>query len=243
MKHKHSHRLVSSIIFFTATAAILFFLYYNGFSDITVYSDCREDQIKVACVGDSVTYGYGIKNQPDNNYPVFLNELLGDDYHVANFGNIRVTVQPDGDQPYINTYSYSDSIEYDADILIFMLGTNDSKTINWQGAEKFKADYLDLLNSYLSGDKKPKVYLCTPAAALFTKNKTEGKTTYGIQPLVINEISHIIKEIADEYSYTVIDINSATQNRRELFSKDLVHPNYDGLKAIAQEIYNGISTS
>ena len=32
--------------------------------------------IKVACVGDSVTYGYGIENTEENSYPAQLQQLL-----------------------------------------------------------------------------------------------------------------------------------------------------------------------
>ena len=37
-------------------------------------------QIRVACVGDSVTYGYGIRHRAKYNYPAVLQNLLGDGY-------------------------------------------------------------------------------------------------------------------------------------------------------------------
>ena len=39
----------------------------------------------------------------------------------------------------------------------------------------------------------------------------------------------------------LIDINSLTQNRRDLFGKDNVHPNNDGAKEIASVVYEFIS--
>ena len=224
------------------TVIIGYVLYYNGKSDIMVHPEYREGQIRVACVGDSTTYGYGLKNQPENSYPIFLGELLGDNYHVCNFGNIRVTVQPDGDQPYIKTYTYRDSIEYPADILIFMMGANDAKKINWESGNKFRKDYLALLDDYIQGDNPPKVFLCSPVAALFPEDKTEGTTTFGIQPLVIEEISDIVREIAEERGYGFIDMNAVTRSRRELYSDDLVHPNYDGAQLIAHTVYDYLVT-
>jgi len=41
-----------------------------------------QDKIKVACVGDSITYGLGVSSWPENNYPVVLENLLGTEYHV-----------------------------------------------------------------------------------------------------------------------------------------------------------------
>ena len=223
------------------TVIVGYVLYYNGKSDIMTHPEYREGQIRVACVGDSITYGYGLKNQPENSYPIFLSELLGDDYHVCNFGNIRVTVQPDGDQPYIKTYTYRDSVEYPADILIFMMGSNDAKKCNWEGADKFREDYLALLDDYIQVENPPVVYLCSPAAALFPEGESEGSTTYGIQPLVVDEIADIVRDIAEERGYGFIDINAVTAGRRDLYSKDLIHPNYDGVMLIAETVYSHLS--
>lgn len=222
-------------------AAMFSYMYMNGFTEIIRNEPYQEGQIKVACVGDSVTYGHGIKNHSKNNYPKILSGLLGSSYHVCNFGISGSTVQPDGDQPYNITGAYADSLDYEADILVFMLGSNDSKPENWKGAEKFKADYLALLDTYLTGDNSPKVYLCIPPVANFPEGQTEGLTNYDIQPLIVEEISEIIRAVASERGYASIDMNTLTQNRRDLFNKDNVHPNNDGAKAIAEEVFENIS--
>ena len=38
-----------------------------------------QNKIKVACVGNSVTYGAGIENREVNSYPAQLQRMLGDD--------------------------------------------------------------------------------------------------------------------------------------------------------------------
>ena len=45
--------------------------------------------VKIACVGNSITYGSGIKNQFQNSYPGVLSQLLGEGYDVRNFGGSR----------------------------------------------------------------------------------------------------------------------------------------------------------
>ena len=60
-------------------------------------SELKDCQIKVACIGDSITYGHGIKNWPKNNYPAILQQLLGDGYHVQNFGVSGQEVQDNSD--------------------------------------------------------------------------------------------------------------------------------------------------
>lgn len=46
----------------------------------------QAQKIKVACVGNSVTYGHGIENREKNSYPAQLQRMLGNEYEVANFG-------------------------------------------------------------------------------------------------------------------------------------------------------------
>ena len=135
------------------------YLYQNGLSGQYANTKPATEQIKVACVGDSITYGHGVANWKENNYPAVLQKLLGDGYHVANFGSTGACVNPNGDQPYRSGKVYQESLAYDADILIFMLGTNDSKQENWKGIEAFKENYKELLSTYLECENPPKVYI------------------------------------------------------------------------------------
>ena len=50
------------------------------------------ERIKVACVGNSVTYGYGLENRETESYPSRLQALLGEEYDVRNFGHSGHTV-------------------------------------------------------------------------------------------------------------------------------------------------------
>lgn len=36
------------------------YLFFNGLSGLHIRKDAQEGQIKVACVGDSITYGHGV---------------------------------------------------------------------------------------------------------------------------------------------------------------------------------------
>ena len=214
------------------------FFFTNGLTDIRTNPTYKDGQIKVACVGDSVTYGYNLNRK--SSYPALLSGMMGESFHVCNFGISGSTVQDSGDQPYTKTKAYRESLDYEADILVFMLGSNDTKPENWQGEEKFTEAYNKLLDSYLQKDKKPTVYLCTVATAFFPDGITEGLTSYDVQPSYVEAVADIIRSIADERSLPVIEINNLTENRRDLFGKDHVHPNKYGAKAIAEIIYEAI---
>ena len=218
--------------------SVFAFFFTHGLTDIRTNPAYKDGQIKVACVGDSVTYGYNLGRK--SSYPALLSGMMGESYHVCNFGISGSTVQDSGDQPYTKTKAYRESLDYEADILVFMLGSNDTKPENWQGEEKFTEAYNKLLDSYLQKDKKPTVYLCTVATAFFPDGITEGLTSYDVQPTYVEAVADIIRNIAKERSLPVIEINNLTENRRDLFGKDHVHPNNEGAKAIAEEIFVNI---
>src|SRR4051812_40315304 len=46
----------------------------------------KDRKVRVACVGDSITFGSGIPDREHNAYPAQLANLLGDRYEVRNFG-------------------------------------------------------------------------------------------------------------------------------------------------------------
>ena len=209
------------------------YLYTNGMSGMSNTTQAKDGQIKIACVGDSVTYGHGISGWPGNSYPALLQELLGEGYHVNNYGVSMHALQDTSDYPYTSVKYYQESLDYDADIVVFMLGTNDSKPVNWIDAASFREDLITMLERYADAE----IYLCTPAASFFLNGQTEGVTEHDIQPLIVEEIAQIIRAVAEEKGYSLIDIHTLTEGHSEWFAKDGVHPDNNGAAAIAQEIY------
>ena len=225
------------LVLFVIIIAGFVCLYFNGLSGTSQTTEAKEGQTRVACVGDSITYGHGISNWPKNNYPVLRQGLLGDKYHVNSYGVSGRAVQPDSDQPYTALPHYQESLTYDADIVVFMMGTNDSKPENWHGADAFKEDLLALLDSY--GDAQ--ILLCTPAASFFVDAQTEGLARHDIRPLVVEEIAQIVRDVAAERGYPLIDIHALTLEHPEWFSKDGIHPSNDGAAAIANVVADAIT--
>ena len=230
--------LIILLIIILIVAGGFAYLYFNGMSGMSNTTDAKAGQIKIACAGDSTTYGHGISGWPKNNYPTVLQNLLGDAYHVNNYGVSSFAVQESADRSYRTLPHYQESLAYDADYVVFMMGSNDSKPINWKGADAFKTDLLSLLDTY--GDSE--IILCTLPSAFFLEGQTEGVTNHDIQPLIVDEIAEIIREVAAEQGYTLIDIHALTALHPEWFEKDGVHPGNEGAAAIAQEVCNTISS-
>ncbi len=189
-------------------------------------------KIKVACVGDSITAGSGVKDAK-NRYPAQLGELLGEGYEVKNYGNGGTTMLDDGDKPYKNQKSFTDAVNYAADIYVIKLGTNDSKPQNWAKKDGFAASTKSLVEAFLKANPKAKIYLCYPVPVIAQGN-------FGINnEKVQGEIIPLIKQVATEMKLGIIDLYAALDGKPELFP-DRVHPNDDGAKLIAKAVHDAI---
>ena len=133
-----------------------------------------KEPIRVACVGDSITYGHGASNRVQTSYPAQLQTLLGDEWSVVNFGHNARTALDDGKEwngkggmGYRKSPEFAKALASKPDIVVFMLGTNDSKPVNWDGkSDDVKRDYAKLVDDFLALDPKPVVLI---AASPFVK--------------------------------------------------------------------------
>lgn len=216
-------------------------LYFNGFSGIHHHTTPKDGQIKVACIGDSTTYGHGVAGWPTNNYPAQLQKMLGDKYHVSNFGQKGSTVSDDGDQPYTETKQFKKSLEYDADIIVIMLGANDTKPENWTDIKDFIDRYDALIKRYKENNPDVKIILCTPTKAFFSDGKKDGTTDFDIQPEHVESIVYHLRVYGLTNGLEVVDVYDLTRNHAEWFAEDNVHPSKDGARAIAELIAKKIN--
>jgi lysophospholipase L1-like esterase len=204
-------------------------LLFLGFS----FSAFAADKIRVACVGDSITAGAGVKD-PKNRYPAQLAVLLGPDYEVKNYGNSGSTMLDDGDKPYKKQKSFTDAVAFAPDIVVIKLGTNDSKPQNWSKKDGFAASTKSLIEAFQKANPKAKIYLCYPVPVIAQGN-------FGINnEKVKGEIIPLIKQVADEMKLPIIDLYAALDGKPELFP-DRVHPNDEGAGLIAKVVYSVIA--
>ena len=185
--------------------------------------------IRVACVGDSITFGHGTEPREERNYPRLLQSLLGEGWQVENFGVSGSIAQSVGDLPYVSTPEYLDSLRFNADVLVLMLGTNDSKSHNWTTPDTFRADYEALIGDYLEVNPDMQILLCT-CAVVFDNG-------YDIQESRVSIQNNLVRTIAEEQGYSLVDVHTLTMEHPEWFP-DGVHPNNDGAAAIAQAVAN-----
>jgi len=189
--------------------------------------------IRVACVGDSITYGAGIKNRGENNYPKQLGGMLGEKSTVENFGVNAATLLKKGNKPYWNLRQYKAALAFKPDAVVIKLGTNDSKPGNWKHKAEYVGDYVELVESFQKLDSKPTVWICYPVPAY------PGR--WGITDKVMKEeVMPLIDVVAKKTNVKIIDLYSALSGKKELFP-DTVHPNAAGAKLMAEAICNAIT--
>ena len=189
--------------------------------------------IKVACVGNSITEGSGLKNPQQESYPSVLSDLLGEEYEVRNFGYSGRTLLNKGDRPYMKEDRYRNALAFNPDIVTIKLGTNDSKPQNWQYKDEFKKDLETMVTAFQELPSKPEIYLCLPAPSV--------AVTWGINDsIVYNEVIPYIREVAASKNTHLIDLYTPLKPYPEYFP-DNVHPNAEGAKRIAEVIYETLT--
>jgi lysophospholipase L1-like esterase len=187
-------------------------------------------QVKVACVGDSITFGYGLANPGTQSYPAQLQALLGSGYVVGNFGLNGATVQKSTAKSYWRTSQYRNSKAFAPKIVVIMLGTNDSKSGNWN-ATNFNADYRALIADYWNLPSQPEVYVCL-IPPVYSPNAF-GPT---FDPAFIqNTVVPAIRTVSTQSGMPLIDNNTPLLNHPEYMS-DGVHPNVQGAGIIANAV-------
>ncbi|MDD4922050.1 MAG: GDSL-type esterase/lipase family protein [Bacteroidales bacterium] len=190
--------------------------------------------IKIACIGNSITDGSGLKNPSTEAYPYVLQQLLGSGYEVRNFARSGTTVLQHGDNPYIKTLKFQEAKKFNPDIVTIKLGTNDTRTPNIPLLSEFEKDLNALIDTFSLLPSKPKIYLCVPVPVYRT-----GAFTITNEVLV-KSIIPVIKRVARKRKIELIDLY-AKLSHHESFFPDNVHPNKEGAELIAKTIYKALT--
>jgi acyl-CoA thioesterase I len=188
--------------------------------------------IKVACVGDSITFGAGVEDREKNNYPKQLGELLGTRFEVRNFGRSGATMSRTGDLPYAGTDEFKAASAWLPDVVILMLGTNDTKPQNWKGQKAFEQETRALLDAFHDLKSKPKFWACLPVP-VYGDN-------WGITAQVLDDgVIPALMEVTNSKKIPVIDLNDTLTGHPEMFP-DKIHPDAAGAALMARTIFQAI---
>ena len=189
---------------------------------------------RIACIGDSLTWGFSLPDPWWQSYPALLQERLGADYAVRNFGCNGASVRCDADLPYLETLAYGESRAWNPDIVLLMLGSNDATPWDWD-AVAFRSDYERIVTSYRDLPSQPRVILIAPIRMF----RVMGCTFGGLSPETLEEgVRPVIREVAGECGIPCIDLVDLFTDARYCY--DGVHPNVEGVRLMVEAISSRI---
>ncbi len=196
--------------------------------------------IRVACVGDSLTFGYALPEatRERSSYPGVLSARLGGGYIVKNFGYTGCTIMNlDWLPPLIKTPTYKASLAFKPDIVIIMGGTNDGNPRNWAHVKQFERDLKKITHSYLTIPAHPKVILVTPPRICTKKEKgvIDDEQCHNVN----QGIPPILRSFARTNALLLID-SRLTITSRDCYTMDGIHLSEKGSMKLANQIANSL---
>ncbi len=192
-----------------------------------------EDKTVIACVGDSNTGNNG--QITSDSWSTRIGAMLGEDYDVQNYGRAGYrlmngyAVENGGNPSYTLSEEYAASLLSNPDIVIIMLGTNDGN-IGTEGAtrDKFKADYISLIETYKNLPTNPEIILTVPPIRGTAANPNHNA----------DNIRPVIQELSQEYGYRYVDMTALVTDYSLLY--DTLHFTDVGYFQFAEHFYNAV---
>jgi lysophospholipase L1-like esterase len=189
--------------------------------------------VQVACVGDSITWGYGASDQATTSYPAQLGGMLGAGYGVHNFGVNGTDMLKHGDNPYWNQSAFTNAKASNPEVVLIGLGTNDIGVGSSAHLPEFEGDYEAMVNVFKGLPSHPKVFAIYPA---WFKNDNPGN---GYTNARLDAERPMIQQAAATTGACIIDLNRLTKDHPEYYF-DAIHPNDAGYKVIARAVCGAV---
>lgn len=188
------------------------------------------EPVRVACVGDSITAGVGTRNPSSESYPAQLQALLGRRYRVGNFGHSGATLTRRTTRPYWSQPQYASALEFEPQIVVIMLGTNDAVPDRWNRVkDDFVPTLKEMIETFRSLPGEQRVFVCLPVPSFESRKQN---VEVGVVPLV--------RQAGRESGVDVIDLFHPFENRQELFP-DRLHPDASGAALMAAIVHHAVS--
>ena len=127
------------------------------------------------------------------------------------------------------------ALEFEPDIIVIMLGSNDTNAALWSDRDTFAARYGDLVDAISATGAE--LILCTCSAAY----PIHGGYQFGVDPEALDQVCDVIRQTAADRNLPLADIAAVTADQPQWYETDGVHPNADGAAAIAVAIAAAIT--
>lgn len=219
------------------TMRIKYGLYLSLFLGLSFSASAEsKGPIRVACIGNSITYGYGLADREHEAYPVLLQQKLGAKYQVENFGKSGATLLARGHRPYFQQEEYKKALAFRPDIAVIHLGVNDTDPRNWPNyQDEFIPDYHHLIDTLRAVNPQVRILIArtTPIGVEHPRFES-GTRDWQLQ------IQQAIEQVAKSADVELIDFHTPLYPYPHYFP-DAVHPVAAGMHFLAETAYQAIS--
>ena len=204
----------------------------------------EKDLIRVACVGDSITYGTNSSDPSMQSYPVYLQRMLGYRYYVEKYGAPSHSLIETDTPSFLKHNYFKQSAAMKPDVVIVMLGTNDCRTQKWEDSayknwndparkEAFLASGQKLVDAYRNAKANVQIIFATcptvPQDEWLNTDWTSRIRRYG---------NPAICTVAETNNCPVIDIYTYSTKHPEMFEGgDGLHPQNEQYEILAKGVY------
>lgn len=204
--------------------------YGDCFLQLRSVEDAGKSEVnKIACMGDSITYGANADNSYTDSYPAQLQKLYGGRYNVMNFGKSGATARDSADDPYRKTDEYKGAMLFKPDIAIIMLGSNDSKTYQVP-TEQAMVDALGaLIDDVRNLNSQTEIFIATSPYAYSTAYQISNSN-------IENIVIPAQRDVVNIYGVKLIDMHEYTKNMNGNYA-DGIHPTTKGYTYISYCFY------
>ena len=192
--------------------------------------------VRVACVGNSITYGAGIENRERDAYPAQLQRMLGEGYVVGNFGKSGATLLNKGHRPYIGQEEFQQALTFAGDVVVIHLGINDTDPRDWPNyRDYFVRDYLALIDSFRVVNPKARILVARMTPITYCHSRFESGTRDWHE-----QIQQAIERVAELAGAQLIDFHDPLYPYPFMLP-DAVHPTAEGAGILAQTVCSAIT--
>lgn len=177
---------------------------------------------RISCIGDSITFGFGLEHREQECWVSLLPALLADECQTANYGLSGGCVLSDGLMPWLESPQAQEFWAAEEDLAIVMLGTNDVASTVWN-AGRFESEYSDLVARIQQKPGNPRVIIMLPPRVFISS---------ALDEMLVEEVIPAIRRVQEQTGAGLIDLYTLTMDHHEWFD-DGIHPNAAGNEAIA----------
>ncbi|MDE6269953.1 MAG: hypothetical protein K2M12_03740, partial [Muribaculaceae bacterium] len=196
-----------------------------------------QQRVKVACVGNSITFGTGTPDPETCSYPAQLRGLMDITlYDIRKFGRPGATVLDKGHNPYGKSPEHAALLEFAPDIAVIHIGINDTDPRNWPNYnDEFVGDLYALTQRLRDRNPDVRLIMALHSPVRVTHPRFKSGTR-----LWRDKVRHAAATVAEMAGAEVIDFETPLMDRMDLLP-DGLHPNPEGLGLLAQSVASAIT--